>query len=74
MRMTPDWQDTTPIIFHMLYTQHKANGRHIRQMLTAHVTYVMYNTSSTLKICQNLHDAVLLYVTTDAVYDYGIFL
>ena len=36
--------------------------------------HMLCNTSGTLKICRNLPNTTLLYIRTDAVYDYGIFI
>ena len=50
---------------------------HIRQIVTAHATqsHMLCSISSTLKIFQNLPNAVLpLYITTGAAYDYRIFI
>ena len=48
---------------------------HTYQANPDHTCYMLCNTFGILKICRNLpNTTLLLYIRTDAVYDYGIFI
>ena len=55
-------------------TQHPRASADISGKSRLHMLHMLCNTSGTLKICQNLPNTALLYIRTDAVYDYGIYI